>query len=107
MPGGSISSSFPYRRLSVPEMGPSFVEMRPEPHGGDACCQSATVVRLHRETGESARAGGRLQAHAGRLLQEAAHRLVLGHAEDRIVVAAHAGIRLEGGACRQDAVIRR
>src|SRR3712207_7921477 len=41
------------------------------------------------------------------LLQKAPDRLVLVHAQNRIVVAAHAGIRHEGRPARQDAMIGR
>ena len=63
------------------------------------------VVGLDREAAERALAGRRLEAGAGRLLQEAAQRLVLGHAEHRFVVAAHAGVGHVGGAAGQDAVV--
>ena len=56
------------------------------------CARPGAIVGLDRDAGERALAERRLHARAGRLLQEAADRFLLLHAEDRVVVAAHAGI---------------
>ena len=62
---------------------------------------SVSTATAHRVAGPERR----LEAGARNLAQEAVQRLVLDHADHRIVVAGHADIGHEGGAARQNLVI--
>ena len=67
--------------------------------------EAGAVVGLDGEPAQGALPERRLEARARRLLEEAADRLLLVHAEHGIVVAAHAGVGEIGGAAGQDAVV--
>ena len=62
-------------------------------------------IGLHRDPAQRRRARRRLEARRRDTPGKALQRLVLGHADHRVVVAGHADIADEGGAAGQDAQV--
>src|SRR3546814_272936 len=109
---------FPYTALfrsssasspSPPAVAPTEVLIRhgfrkppAQPDRGDAAGKAGAVVGFHENGAERALAAGDRQALALDLLHEALDRHGLVHADHGIVVAAHAGVALIGGAAGED-----
>src|SRR5215813_8227614 len=78
-----------------------------ETHRFDALGKARPILGLDEDATERAGTVGRGEALGRQLLGEAGDRHRLLHADNGIIVTAHAGIGLVGGALRQDLVIRR
>src|SRR5262249_14248079 len=103
-PHGKIQPSGAAHPL-LPERRPRLLERAAEADGADLGREPALVVGLHRERRQRRWPHRGLELGARDLAQEAADRLVLGHADHRVVVARHADVGDEGGAARQHALI--
>src|SRR5690606_8035327 len=95
-----------WRPPSTPEARQPLLEHTANGKRRDGEREPAGVVDVNAEAAQGGRSAGRLEAAGRNLGQEPAYRLLLVHAEHRIIIAAHAGIRLIGGAAGQDAAIR-
>ena len=73
--------------------------------GSTASGEAGRVVGDDQQAAERGLAFGGRQALAGHVGPEAGGGALLGHADDAVVVAAHAGIGLVGGAAGQDGVV--
>src|SRR6266478_7384128 len=77
----------------------------PEADRRDVARQAARIVGLHHYSAERAGSFRDLEPLAGHLADETGDRRSLLHADDRIIVAAHAGIRLIARPGREDLAI--
>ena len=81
--------------------------MRPLTQRLNARGKAGRIVDIDQQPGDRSRADGGLEAPARDFCQEAVDRLVAFHAENGIVIAAHAGIRHVGRATGQHARVGR
>jgi hypothetical protein len=96
---GAVSASVPSRsktRVGAPPGASADAQ------GGDAARQ-AVAAGLHRHAAQRRRAERRLEAAGRDVAGEAAQRLLLRHADHRIVVAGHADVGDEAGAAGKNA----
>src|SRR4051812_14305361 len=76
-----------YKQLPKPWHG--RLEPAPDPHRGDAQREARDVIRFHRDTAQRGGATRRLESARWNAGDEAVQRLVLVHADHRIIVAGH------------------
>src|SRR5215216_1969911 len=81
--------------------------MRTQSDGRNAQREPGPVVRFDGDSGQGRLARSRLQPRTRGLLEESPDRFLLLHAQYRVVIAAHAGIRDIGSPALEHAVVGR
>src|SRR5262245_16199352 len=88
-----------------PDRRPRLFEPPAEAHGADPAGEAGRVIGLDRDRAQRRRPERRLEAGGRDAPHEPVQRLVLHHADHRIIIAGHADVRDERGAARQHLVI--
>src|SRR5215470_16759051 len=94
----SKASLFPKRRTRL-------LQPAAEPHRTDAPCKPSRIIGLDRNTTKRCRAQRWLETSRADAAHETIERLVLVHADHRVVVPGHADIGDKGGAAWQDLMV--
>jgi len=76
-----------------------------DPHGFDCSREAVIIIGLEKDAAQRGLALCHLRTLAGHLGDKAQYCRSLLHADDRIVIAAHAGVGLVSGAAGQDLVV--
>src|SRR4029079_17525 len=92
-------------KLTHPEWRARLFQPSAQAHRRDAKRQAGRIVGLHRYCAQRCRSERRFEAGRGDTRGEAPQRLLLLHADDRIVVAGHADIGHVGGAAGKNLMI--
>src|SRR5262245_6824732 len=95
------------RREASPERRPRLLEPPAEADWADMAGKPGGVVGLDRDRAQRCRSRGRLEPAGRDAAPEPVERLVLAHADHRVVVAGHADIRDERRTARQDLMVGR
>src|SRR3984957_3070895 len=104
-PSDQVRGQAPPEHALIPERRPRLLEHAANAYRTNPYGEPARVVGLDREAAQRRRPHRGLELGRRDLAQEASDRLLLGHADHRVVVARHADVGDKGGAARQDALV--